>query len=206
MATRTKRTLPRAPKAPPPGVTVTRAELLAGGTDRAFRQLVHDMLVFGGCIQEVRNRLAAIIGLSGTRYTILIAIPHLRAEGGVGVNRLAEHLHLSGAFVTIEVNRLVDAGLVRKQTNLEDRRRVLLTLTAKGDALLDRVRSVQRPVNDALFNSISAKEFDLLRPIVSRLVGNGGRALRLIDYLAEAPPHTDWSVGIESAGARSGKG
>jgi len=168
---------------------------LATGPARAFRQLVHDMLVFGGHTQEIRNRLAAKIGLSGTQYTILISIAHLRAEGGVGVNRLAEHLHLSGAFVTIEVNRLVDTGLVSKQTNLEDRRRVLLTLTAKGEDLLDRLRSVQRPVNDTLFDSIAAPEFGLLCRIMGRLVGNGGRALRLIDYLAEAPRRADRSVG-----------
>jgi DNA-binding MarR family transcriptional regulator len=177
---------------------VARPELLAGGTDRAFRQLVHDMLAFGGHIQEVRNRLAATIGLSGTQYTILISIAYLRAEGGVGINRLAEHLHLSGAFVTIEVNRLVDAGLVSKQTNLDDRRRVLLTLTAKGEGLLDRLRSVQLPVNDTLFESISAAEFDLLCRVMGRLVGNGGRALHLIDYLAEAPRRAGRSAGVGS--------
>lgn len=185
MATRTKRTLPQAPDAPPLGATVTRSELLAGGTDRAFRQLVHDMITFGGHIQEVRNRLAATIGLSGTQYTILIAIARLRTEGGVGVNRVAEHLHLSGAFVTIEVNRLVEAGLVSKRTNPEDRRRVLLEITEKGRHLLDRLQPVQRPVNDTLFESITTEEFDLLRRVMGRLVGNGGRALRLIDYLTE---------------------
>jgi MarR family transcriptional regulator, organic hydroperoxide resistance regulator len=191
MATRTKRTSPRSTDAPPPGATVTRPELLAGGTDLPFRQFVHDMLAFAGHIQEVRNRLAAMIGLSGTQYTILIAISHLlRAEGGVGVNRVAEHLHLSGAFVTIEVNRLVDAGLVSKRSNPEDRRRVLLTLTAKARNLLDRLRPVQRPVNDTLFESISAAEFDLLRRVMGRLVANGGRALRLVDYLAEASTST----------------
>jgi hypothetical protein len=68
---------------------------------------------------------------------------------------------------------------------------VLLTLTAEGRGLLDRLRSVQRPVNDTLFESISAAEFDLLCRVMGRLVENGHRALRLVDYLAEAPGRTD---------------
>ncbi len=170
---------------------MTRAELLPDGDDLAFRQLVHDMLAFGGRIQDTRNRLAAMIGLSGAQYTILITIARLHPEAGVGVNRVAELLHLSGAFVTIEVNQLVKAGLVSKQTNLDDRRRVLLALTAKGTGLLERLRSVQRPVNDTLFDSISAEEFNVLCRVMGKLVDNGNRALRLIDYLGEAGPAVD---------------
>jgi DNA-binding MarR family transcriptional regulator len=176
----------RTSKSSTPEPTVSRAELLADGTGRTFRRLVHDMLAFGSDIQEIRNRLAATINLSGTQYTILITIVHLRDQEDVGINRVAEHLHLSGPFVTIEVNKLVDAGLVKKQTNPEDRRRVVLTLTAKGNVLLDRLRAVQRPVNDTLFDSITTSEFDLLCRLMGTLVGNAGRALRLIDYLAEA--------------------
>lgn len=42
-------------------------------------------------------------------------------------------MHLSGAFVTIEVNKLVFAGLVDKQRHTDDRRRVVLR-TSEGRA------------------------------------------------------------------------
>jgi DNA-binding MarR family transcriptional regulator len=39
-------------------------------------------------------------------------------QNGVGgVNEVAEHLHLLGAFVTVEVAKLVKAGLIRKRPN-----------------------------------------------------------------------------------------
>ncbi|WP_244644360.1 MarR family winged helix-turn-helix transcriptional regulator [Azorhizobium oxalatiphilum] len=155
------------------------------GSDRAFRQLVHDTLAFAARIQEVRSRLGALIGLSGAQYTILVAIAHLQdREAGVGVNLLAEHLHLSGAFVTIEVNKLVAADLVSKEVNPEDRRRVLLTITPKANQLLDDLTAVQRPANDTLFDCLSGEEFHSLRSIVSRLVTTGDRTLKLLDYLA----------------------
>ncbi|MCU6325922.1 MarR family winged helix-turn-helix transcriptional regulator, partial [Enterobacter quasiroggenkampii] len=83
-------------------------------------------------------------------YTTLISIAYLQGKSGVGVSRIAEHLHLSGAFVTIEVSKLVETDLVKKRINRNDRRRVLLTVTPKGTRLLDDLVSVQAPVNDAL--------------------------------------------------------
>jgi DNA-binding MarR family transcriptional regulator len=161
-------------------LTVSRPELLAGGSDQCFRQFVHDMLAFAARIQEVRSRLGQVIGLAGQKYTVLIAIAHLQdQDGGVGINEIAQHLHLSGAFVTIETNSLIKAGLVVKRTNPQDRRRVLLTITPKAAKLLDRLTTVQAPVNDALFRCLSAEDFTSLRQTVSQLVETGDEALQL---------------------------
>ena len=66
--------------------------------------------------RSMRSQLGQVIGLSGTQYTVLIAIAHLRREDEkVGVNLVADHLHFSGAFITIEINKLVAAGLVEKE-------------------------------------------------------------------------------------------
>ena len=107
------------------------------------------MLAFAARIQEVRSRLGRTVGLAGQKYTVLIAIAHLQdQDGGVGINEIAAHLHLSGAFVTIETNGLIKSGLVAKRTNPRDRRRVLLMITPKAARLLDRLTVVQAPVND----------------------------------------------------------
>src|ERR1700761_6588613 len=90
---------------------VSRPELLVGNSDHAFRQFVHDTLAFSARLQQVRSQLGQVIGLSGTQYTVLIAIAHLQGEDEkVGVNLVADHLHFSGAFITIEMNKLVVAG------------------------------------------------------------------------------------------------
>jgi len=165
-------------------LTVSRPELLVDNSDVAFRQLIHDTLAFATRVQEVRNRLGQVIGLTGTAFTILISIRHLQDEDGVGVNRLADHLHLSGAFVTIEVNKLVKGGLVKKRTNPTDRRRVQLTVTQKARDLLESLTDVQRPANDVLFGDLTAQEFEILRDLTARLVVTGDRALSLLDYLS----------------------
>lgn len=166
-------------------LTASRAALLIDGSDSEFRELVHDMLAFAAAIQEVRNRLGGLIGLSGTQYTILMSIARLSGQAPeLGVATLAEHLHLSGAFVTIEINKLVAAGLVSKTTNPADRRRVLLAVTPEAEQRLAELTRVQAPANDTLFGPLSASEFRALRTIIAKLAGTGERTLKLIDYLA----------------------
>ncbi|MGM4920837.1 MarR family transcriptional regulator [Tardiphaga sp. 813_E8_N1_3] len=167
--------------------TISRPQLMVDGSDRAFRQFVHDTLAFSARLQAVRGQLGAVIGLSGTQYTVLIAIAHLSGtDEKIGVNQVAEHLHFSGAFITIEINKLVSNGLVEKETDEEDRRRVILTITPKARALLNELAPVQRPVNDMLFRSMSAADFERTRKLMSEMVDAADEAIRLLDYNAPA--------------------
>lgn len=166
-------------------LTVSRQELLIRGSDLPFRQFVHDTLAFAARIQSVRNALGSVIGLSGTQYTILIAIAREQHKTGVGINHVAEQLHFSPAFVTIEVNKLVAKRLIVKKENAEDRRRVILTTTPKAEELLRNLTVVQRPVNDLLFEQLDAEDFERLRLKMSQMVDSADRALRLFEFLSQ---------------------
>lgn len=170
---------------PPLPPTVSRGALLVSGSDAEFRQLIVDTLAFSVAIQNVRNRLGQVIELSGTQYTILMAIARLvESEPELGVNQLAEHLHLSGAFVTIEVNKLVALHLVSKSVNPADRRRVVLSITDLAHAKLTELARIQQPANDTLFESLSAEEFETFRNIMAKLSKSGEKTLALIDYIS----------------------
>lgn len=161
-------------------LTVSRKELLANGDDAMFRRVVHDALGFGARLQEIRDRFGEIIGLSGPAYSVLIAIEHLGEAEDVGVSRVSEHLHLSGAFVTIEVGKLVRKGLVDKRASERDRRRVVLTVTQLGRALLDELSPPQRSINDAIFDHFSRSEFREFARFIQWLVDDADRALALL--------------------------
>jgi MarR family transcriptional regulator, organic hydroperoxide resistance regulator len=166
-------------------LTVGKPELLVDGDDRLFRQAIHDALGFSGRLQEIRNRLGEAIGLSGPAYSVLIAVEHLEASEEVGINRLSEHLHLSGAFVTNEVAKLVKAGLVDKRSHPEDGRRVIISVTRKAKGLLADLAPVQRPVNDAIFDRLTAGQFRTFAEIIASLVGGTEEALALLHLQAE---------------------
>ncbi|MET0239752.1 MAG: MarR family winged helix-turn-helix transcriptional regulator [Sphingobium sp.] len=166
-------------------LTISSESLLVDGSDDLFRQMVHDSLGFAVRLQEIRNKLGEVIGLSGPAYSILIAIDHLENEGEVGVSRVSDHLHLSGAFVTIEVSKLAKAGLVDKRSHPEDKRRVILTVTQRARALLAELVATQQPVNDTIFGGLDKKEFLAFARMISALVGGTEEALALLNLRAE---------------------
>lgn len=165
-------------------LTVSRSELLVAGSDQEFRGLVHGLLAFSAKLQVVRERFGATIGLTGIQYTILISVRHLEDQRDVTVKAVAGHLHLSGAFITVETGKLVQLGLISKVQAFRDRRRVSLRITKRGRELLSGLARVQAPVNDALFEFLSAAQFRALAAMMDRMVECGNRALALLDYLA----------------------
>jgi DNA-binding MarR family transcriptional regulator len=163
--------------------TISRPDLLVGGSDVQFRRLVHNLFAFFARHDQIRSGHAKYIGLAGTEYTVLISIAHLSDRGAVNIKTVGSHLHVSGAFVTSVVRRLRERGLVDKRTDSGDRRRVSLTVTEAGYRLLEKLAPVQRQVNDVEFDCLGAGEFDELLVIVDRLIESSNRALSLQHYL-----------------------
>jgi MarR family transcriptional regulator, organic hydroperoxide resistance regulator len=169
-----------------PELTVSRPALLVAGSDRAFRELVHRLLAVAARLETVRSGFAAYIGLSGIQYTVLISIAHLGEGQGAGVKEVAEHLALSGSFVTITGGQLTRIGLVEKRVDARDRRRVRLTVTPRGRALLARLAPVQREVNDVLFEPLDRRGLAAITRSMAALIDSGDAAIGLMHYLAGA--------------------
>ncbi len=178
------RKLSREAGSKPPPLTVSRPELIIDGSDQDFRAFVHGMLAFAARIEGVRAGFAAILGLTGIQYTILISISHLERVREVSVSMVAEHLHVSGAFVTIECGKLVKRGLLTKQPDPRDRRRVCLSITKKGAELLQRLAPTQAKVNDVLFGFLDADGFRHFRGRIDQMTACGDQAIALLNFLA----------------------
>jgi DNA-binding MarR family transcriptional regulator len=163
-------------------LTVSRPELLSDGSDRRFRRLVHNLFAFMARHEAVRDGHAEHVGLAGVEYTVLISIGHLSLEGEVNVKTVADHLHMSGAFVTTVTRKLQTLGLIKKkQTNI-DRRKISLTLTDKGAGLLRSLAPLQREINDVEFGCLSKEQFEFLLEIMEELIECGDKAVALQRY------------------------
>jgi MarR family transcriptional regulator, organic hydroperoxide resistance regulator len=160
---------------------VSRAALLAGGSDAEFRKLIHDLIAYGHRLNACRDAFAGIAGISGAQYEILMLVS--RADG-LSIGEIAARMHRSGAFITIEASKLVSRGLLEKASDPHDGRRVLLQINSKSHSLLERMASYQRRVNDVLFACLDAKRFRELRALTRDLVGCGDRAVALLEFLA----------------------
>src|ERR1041385_7299403 len=110
-------------------LTTSRPALLSNGRDRQFRHLIHALFGFAAHHERIRSGHAKVIGLAGIEYTVLIAISHLSQDGDVNVKTVADHLYLSGAFITAVAGRLAQRGFILKRIDSGDRRRVTLTVS-----------------------------------------------------------------------------
>ena len=170
-------------------LTVSRTGLLVHGSDAEFRNLVHDLLTFSHLLETCRDRFGAYIGLTGVQYEIMMAVRRFqKAAGGISVGQVAARLRRSGAFITIETNKLVAKGILEKSEDAGDRRRVLLAISKPGESLARSLAPIQQQVNDVLFEPIDGKGFEKLRSLAAELVGSGDRATALFDYLDSHVP------------------
>src|SRR5690606_3688467 len=128
-------------------LTITQPACLIDGSDAEFRSLINKLLYFSARLLAVRDGFGAIIGLTGIQYSILLTIKQLSTQDEVTVNQLADHLHFSGSFVTVETGKLQKRGLITKKRHLLDRRKIVLSITEEGFKLLDRLAETQYAVN-----------------------------------------------------------
>lgn len=161
-------------------LTVSRPALLAAGSDGAFRDLIHDLIAYGHRLDACRDAFAAIVGISGVQYEILMLVS--RAEG-LPIGEVAARLHRSGAFITVEANGLVQKGILEKGSDPADGRKVLLRMNRKSFQMLERLAPFQVRINDVLFEQLDARRFRQLRELARDLLVSGDRAVVMLDLL-----------------------
>jgi DNA-binding MarR family transcriptional regulator len=167
-------------------LTVSRPSLLKEGSDREFRGLIHNLLAYGHHLDACVDGFGTLVGLTGVQYEIVMALHRFREGNGICVGEVAEKLHRSGAFITLEINKLAAMGVVRKGPDPADRRKVLLELTAKGLTLIERLAPYQRQVNDALFACLDRRRFETLCKLVAELVACGDRGAVIMESLVRS--------------------
>lgn len=184
---RTARATAPAPEPARPPATTARPELMADGTGERFRQLVNDLFTIAVRMDAVRRRFSQLIGVTPPQYLILVTVAQLEASTageGATVRAVAEHTHVSGAFVTAETGKLARLGLVAKRPNPADGRSVLVSLTPRGRKALETALPSIRAVNDAFFGKLSADDFARLSSIAARIVEASAGAVLLAHALS----------------------
>jgi DNA-binding MarR family transcriptional regulator len=90
------------------------------------------------------EEVAREAGVEPRQHQLLLAIKGLPSRQQPRVGVLAERLQLQHHSAVELANRLAKAGYVRRLRDSEDRREVLLNLTAKGEKLLRELSLAHR--------------------------------------------------------------
>ena len=116
---------------------VNDSRLAAGVRPAALAERLRPVLL--KLNRELRRELRSL-GVGAGQVSLLISI---RKTPGIGARELAAAERMSPAGMSGHVDRLEEAGLVRRVPHPADRRRHALTITPKGERLLGQVRSLR---------------------------------------------------------------
>jgi DNA-binding MarR family transcriptional regulator len=117
------------------------------------------------------------VGLSGAQ---LFVLQGLSRQGSCSVKDLAAYTATDQSSVSVVVSRLVAAGHVKRTPSKVDRRRVELSLTPSGRALL---ASAPEAAQERLLGALSQLE----PPEVATLAALLGKVVELADVSRESP-------------------
>jgi DNA-binding MarR family transcriptional regulator len=160
-----------------PDSDVGSDRLLHGTPDRDFQRLLYNLLAFSFHLNNCRRHLAKKFGLGGPPYSILMAVARFEEEGGVCPGALAKILHVSPAFITIEVRNLVTKGLLERRRHAGDAREIRLKTTERARQLINQYAELLRDLNQDTYGELTSDEFQGLMKTVEKLVSGARKSV-----------------------------
>jgi MarR family transcriptional regulator for hemolysin len=125
------------------------------GTARVWRQTV--------------DRRLKYLGLSQASWmTITVAA---KAREPLSQSELADSLAVEGATMVAMVDRLVKAGLVRREPSTSDRRIKRVVVTEAGYRLFDSVKAEAAAVRTELLSKVDPKKLEVATDVLEALQG-----------------------------------
>lgn len=104
----------------------------------------------------------AMAGMLAERFGITVAgwkaLSMIGAFGPISSGSVARRSSMDPDKVTRAVDQLVDKGLVARKVDREDRRRVVLTLTARGKRAYGEIDGMRRQVDVQFLSVLSESE------------------------------------------------
>ena len=101
------------------------------------------------------NHFAKSTGLSMPQFSILMQLHH---KGPCGMSEISERFDVSAAAASQLVEKLVQAGYLERAEDPTDRRAKLLTLSTKGEELINQGTEERYRWMDDLVDTLSAED------------------------------------------------
>ena len=105
-------------------------------------------------------------GVTQTQFLVVMAI---HSYGCCTMGTLARNMHVRMPTATGIIGRLVEAGLVRRFPRSEDRRQVLVELTAKGQSFIQQFHGVVRRRWEDVLRTLKPSELESFHYVITKL-------------------------------------
>jgi DNA-binding MarR family transcriptional regulator len=161
------------------------AELRHSGADtpeRVRRQLSRLAGMTAGQLRKAAGAALAEVGAHKDHFVVLASLAEF---GPASQSRLSDRTRVYRSDLVAVLNDLEAAGHIQRAPDPEDKRRNVITVTAKGRRRLDELDEVLAGVNEYAMAPLDPAERDTLFELLARVNAH------LADGLAlpETPPH-----------------
>lgn len=116
-----------------------------------------------------RSRLEAAVRPWRLSLGQMLLLGMIGRLGEASAAQLARALHLTPQAMTTLLRPLVDRGLIKRETDSRNRRRLAISLTPAGVSLLSDIRVKTEQVDRELTSSLSEAELEQFRGFLSRI-------------------------------------
>jgi DNA-binding MarR family transcriptional regulator len=94
----------------------------------------------------------------------------LTEQPGLNLGLLARALSKDQASTSIVIDRMMTLGLVRRETDPDDRRRALLYTTSQAQPLVDHMQRVRDDINRLVLDAIGTEKSEALESLLLELL------------------------------------
>ena len=145
--------------------------------DAKMRTFIADMYAAMSLMRLLRQEIASALSLGSAEYSVLLAVLYLEQGDDMTLRAIADHLHVAAAYVTAEVGKLVDKGLLTKTPDPMDRRAVAVELSPAARELLSRLGPMLRDINGPLLTGTSMRDLDTVHRFFRGIISHGYDAM-----------------------------
>lgn len=148
--------------------------------DTAMTDFAWNMLEIGSLLGDIRKTWAEQLGVSEAQWLILMAIDDLGKGSGVSGVDVATKLRTHATYIAMQTKNLEKAGLLSRKSSPDDGRLVLMALTAKARAEIQKLSDKREALNGTIFANVDARSLATLNATLAIIRKNSERALRQV--------------------------
>jgi len=137
------------------------------GTPRRLRALPSRLL--GRCATQAERTVGAALAREDARKWHYAVLAALADSGPASQAALSRHTGIYRSDLVAVINELAERGVVERAPDPDDRRRNVISLTARGRRHLERLDTLVGDAQDELLAPLSRSERDQLTALLIRV-------------------------------------
>lgn len=128
-----------------------------GWIEKTANKTTVELLKTKDMLEELHDRFFGLYNFSNTKFNVLVILyKDLGKE--VYMSQISERMLLSNANITGLVDRLEEEGFVRRVRSLEDRRKIVVEITYKGNKKVQEIMDDYIIWSENLMSALSLEE------------------------------------------------